>query len=1159
MNGFTGPLVSDRDLAACALEPIHVPCAIQPHGAVIAVRADSLRISHASANLDRILGQQARSALGRELPDIIGAAASQALIGTGPGGMSCSIPGVDGQSLDLHAHHCGPFRCIDLEPLPPVEAVHARVTMAQSVIDTFELAATRVELCDLAVRGLRAITQYDRVMAYRFNEDGDGEVIAEAHAPDLRPYFGQRYPASDIPAQARALYLKQRVGAIADAAYVPVPLLSDPALDGGVPLDLTQCSLRSVSPLHRQYMRNMGTAASLTLGIANGPSLWGMLVCHHRTPRVATPHTRAIAAMIGRVASLLVGSIGAAETYAGQLERQAILHGLLERIASPAPLRDALVKGAQDLLALVRASGALLRLGGEITVIGRTPAPDDGSRALQRLYAEARGEVLAVQDIGARFPGLDGCTRDGSGALLLPLGSGTDDAILWFRPELPETIIWGGDPCNHANRDPATGVLSPRASFEAWQEITKGKSAPWTAADLALAQAVRPAIEREAARRVRSELDRFNRVFEASPIALVLTGHASRIEMANQQTETLFRYSKQELHGKPLALLLQDRCWDRQTCVKQYALTDMAAREAGQELVLCGRRKDGSQFFLELDLSHVELNGQTMMVVSMTDITKRREAERRQRKQQRALEHANADLKQATKAKLRFLAGMSHELRTPLAGIIGYAQLLRIEGKLAPAQIDAMLSAGQHLLGMINGVLDLAEIESKPLAMQTEDVDLRALAATCLDLVRPMADTKTLSLHLDTDGRVPGLTRTDPLRVRQILLNLLGNAVKFTLKGGITLGISMSTDAAMLVFDVADTGPGISAEQRPRLFKAFERLGDDSSRSIEGAGFGLSISAQIAAMMGGKLKFTERPGGGSVFTLTLPAAQASPPQAAAADIPPRSTAKGEAPHLRVLVVDDILMNRDIAASFLRSAGHEVHCAESGIGAIAAVQGGDFDVVLMDVRMPGMDGMEAARRIRQIGGARGRVPIVALTAEVFTEQVEDCRKAGMTDHCAKPFSAETLLGAVYRAAAAAPPRERSAERGTQAEPKLAEAEAEAAQDGAAVLFDPAIFEHVSAAIGDKSVASYLRKLSDNGDALLCRLRVPAALHSQDLSAAVHALAGSAGMFGFVRLTETALQFEQAVSRGEPDAACLAQSLAAAVEASIDEMQRRALIH
>jgi signal transduction histidine kinase/ActR/RegA family two-component response regulator len=387
------------------------------------------------------------------------------------------------------------------------------------------------------------------------------------------------------------------------------------------------------------------------------------------------------------------------------------------------------------------------------------------------------------------------------------------------------------------------------------------------------------------------------------------------------------------------------------------------------------------------------------------------------------LEVARERAEYANHAKSRFLATMSHELRTPLHGVLGYAQLLQLEGGLTPnqsAHVNAMMGAGKHLLQMINRVLDLTEIEANHVELHVVDIDLQEIARDCLEMIRPAAEAKYITLSLIVAPDLAPQLTVDPTRLRQVLLNLLGNAVKFTARGSIELRLLPVPDQARLRIEVVDTGPGIPHDQRHLLFQDFERLEAEVTASVEGAGLGLAVSARLAALMGGRIGHEDNPPGGSVFWLELPLGvglNSAPPLANVpiTALPDPLASPTPLRALRVLVVDDVAMNRDIAGAFLCANGHDVTNAEGGLEAVAVVTTTDFDVVLMDVRMPGVDGIEATRRIRLLKGPRGHVPIVALTAQAFPEQAELCRQAGMTSHVTKPFTPEGLNNAVVHAA------------------------------------------------------------------------------------------------------------------------------------------------
>jgi PAS domain S-box-containing protein len=548
------------------------------------------------------------------------------------------------------------------------------------------------------------------------------------------------------------------------------------------------------------------------------------------------------------------------------------------------------------------------------------------------------------------------------------------------------------------------------------------------------------------------------------------------------------------------------------------------------------------------------------------DVTERvkLEAERDEREAQLIIVNAELDrvahhmaeakniAEQANRAKTRFLASMSHELRTPLNGILGNARLLRLEGGLQPeqvARVDNMLSAGSHLLEMIHCVLDMSEIETERVALQAEPVDLRTVANACLDIVRQIAQEKGVALNLAVAADVPVRVVADPVRLRQILLNLLGNAAKFTQRGGIDLRLRITAAGAGLRFDVADTGPGIPAEKQHRLFQDFTRLQSGDGRAAEGAGLGLALSSRLAALMGGRLSHMENPGGGSIFCLELPLLACEAAEAClVVAAPPGAAAKPrEARKLHILVVDDSEMNLDIAASFMRILGHKVSCANGGAEAVAAVAAGCFDVVFMDVQMPDIDGLEATRQIRALQGAAGQVPVIAMTAQVFTEQLEECRQAGMSGHLAKPFTEAALYAKLAECVAGAPPDRRSA--------------AVAAIDLAAAdtpVIDLDVFRTNTRLLKPTSVVSYLENIAASAGAVLSALRDwdGSGQIGGDVVKAAHKLAGNVGLFGFARAAEAARRFEHAARTGTPETRLLAESLATALHLSIQEADERA---
>lgn len=365
----------------------------------------------------------------------------------------------------------------------------------------------------------------------------------------------------------------------------------------------------------------------------------------------------------------------------------------------------------------------------------------------------------------------------------------------------------------------------------------------------------------------------------------------------------------------------------------------------------------------------------------------------------------------AGEAKSQFLARMSHELRTPLNGILGFAQVLLNDPRMMPDQRDQMRilhEAARHLLELVNGLLDLSKIAAGRLELHPAATELRPLLERSAALLAPEIERKMQRFVLEIDPGTPGTVLADATRLRQLLLNLLANAVKFTPAGGrITLRAAPRQDGEGLRFEVEDTGPGVPPEQQHLLFRDFMQLGAPGAPGMDtGTGLGLSIAAQLANLMGGRIGCESVPGQGATFWVELPLPPMMP--VPAAEESDRAPLPAPQKPLQILVVDDVPANRLVARAMLTSAGHHVTCVEDGSVAVGAVQQTVFDLVLMDLQMPVMDGLEATRRIRALEPPHGQVPVIAVTASAMPEQVEACRAAGMNGHLAKPIDRDTLL-------------------------------------------------------------------------------------------------------------------------------------------------------
>lgn len=496
----------------CEDEPIRIPGSIQPHGVLLVARGHGLVIEMASASAKAHLGWPPEELIGRRLGDVLGAEAVSDLRCTDDLSDPRRIEPVlaDGSrgAFDMMSHRAGAATIVELEAAVP--APGESPSRMRTALRSLQSSGTIEALTGVLATEVRKVTGFDRVMVYRFDADWNGEVVAEDAREDLEPFLGLHYPASDIPAQARALYTSQWMRSIPDARYTPSPLV--PPLLDGEPLDLSGSALRSVSPMHLLYLDNMGVRASMSVSIIVNGVLWGLIACHHYAgAHFPSPVARGVAEFLGRTASVLVQGKLEEERHVEALALTAASANLTRALAAQTRLPLETLTQDDALLELFAgATGGAARVHGELRVLGEAPAKDDvaelyrvvtepgvgpfASSALARDLAGAGPEATALAE---RLTGI------ASGVLLVPLGRG-EDFLAWFRPEVLREVHWAGDPEAKGFAPTEGGVtLAPRASFSDWVQQVRGTAQPWHAAEIAagqrLAQDVAGVLSRRAA------------------------------------------------------------------------------------------------------------------------------------------------------------------------------------------------------------------------------------------------------------------------------------------------------------------------------------------------------------------------------------------------------------------------------------------------------------------------------------------------------------------------------------------------------------------------------------------------------------------------------------------------------------------------------------
>ena len=492
----------------CAKEPIHIPGAIQPHGYLVTLDARG-RVAQVSANVADWSGRDASGLAGNVLAAALGERAADMVAEALPrlregetkvlGVVDATSPAQSetlGQASAATGgwfvvlHQFNGIRIVELERAERQgDLYNAMYLLVQDFLAGLQHHVDVRDLAVLAANQISKITGFGRTMVYRFDHEGHGHVIAEALPGDLPSFLGQHFPGSDIPAQARQLYIRNPIRLIPDADYAPAALIPAEHPDTGTATDLTLSSLRSVSPVHVRYMKNMGTTASMSMSIIVGGALWGLISCHHDTPRTPSFEIRTACAHIAQILSLQIEARDLQSDAAHRLSLRKILSALLAQMAKTDSFVDALVADKADLLAFTAATGAAIVFEGNITRLGDTPNEDHIDKLVDWLVAQPE-EIVHTDRIRDVCPWMAGGAV--AGVLAVSLSKTFRNYVIWFRPEVIRTVEWAGDP--RAKLAGLSNTLSPRESFDTWTDTVRDFSIPWGSAEREMAFEFRTAM-----------------------------------------------------------------------------------------------------------------------------------------------------------------------------------------------------------------------------------------------------------------------------------------------------------------------------------------------------------------------------------------------------------------------------------------------------------------------------------------------------------------------------------------------------------------------------------------------------------------------------------------------------------------------------------------
>ncbi|MEN0039436.1 MAG: ATP-binding protein [Cellvibrio sp.] len=879
----------DAALQECANEPIHIPNCIQPHGLMLVTNDTSEEILQVSENVIQHLGISAQDCIGKHLADVIGAenlqTINEAIREADLAPYKFTSVELAGKPYDAVVHFSRHHKVFEFEP----KIDGARKDTLQKVYEdlrNYSIEAQKTydvdSLYHLIVAHVRNITGFDRVKLYKFDEAWNGAVVAEDRADYMPSYLGLNFPASDIPEQARRLYSINYLRLIPDIRYRPSPLYPQMIEGARKPLDMSYAVLRSVSPIHIQYLENINVEASMSISIMQDNKLWGLIACHHKTS-LHIPHSiRVLCEIIAHIFSAKLTTMRRSVDN----QRHDVRKLLIEKLSLTSSMdtfENTITKNSEIALQALDADGIAIFSGGKFWYFGETFEQEYLERLAAWYRAYGNKAVVHTSFVGDYFQH-DEVLKDLTGGLLfVPIGVYSEDIAIWFRKAKTESVNWAGNPEKPVEQTKAGYRLTPRSSFELWQTTIQGRSKNWSLLD---------------------------------------------IETAESIAQILLENSK-----------------------------------------------------IQSDI--------------------------------------------ANKAKTDFLSHMSHELRTPLGAIISIIQVLNRDNTLTVDQRKLIYNlevSSDSLFSLINDLLDISKIEANEYLLEVAPFKVAELVEDVRSIMSVKATEKNLQLGINYLETKDLVFQGDKTKIKQILFNLVNNAIKFTERGFVNLFASVTDsehpEIKILTVEVIDSGIGIDESKLVSIFEKFIQADSSTARIYGGTGLGLSICKSIVSLMGGEIDVTSKPGLGSNFkvSLPLPCKQAQSNEVELLGSEHTLTDKIDSKdRLKILVAEDYEGNIIAVLDYLQSEGCDVVIAKNGEIAVKYYQSTNFDIILMDVQMPRMDGLTATRIIKEMEtkSKKRPTPILGMTANALKEDRDRCMAAGMDDYISKPMRLDELSTKIKR--------------------------------------------------------------------------------------------------------------------------------------------------
>ena len=851
-------LAADQDRSPgqdCSQEVIHLPGSIQQQGFFLAFDPLTELVQVASENAAEILRVPLKLVLGTSLDTILDReilSVVRSLDRVRDGGTVVYLGAfrLQGDLWSVVTHIAGSFRVLEFERLDRLVVPEIMNSVITNFVGQLATIKSSLDLCQAITRQIRDLTGFHRVLLYSFDDAGHGTVLAEENDGVLPSYLDLRFPASDIPQQARRLYLLNTVRIIPDATYEPSPLCG---IGGPVQqdLDLSHSILRSVSPVHLEYMRNMGTMSSMSISIICDGKLWGLISGHHAEPRSVPFLVRSAADMLTKIVGTQLSAFRQSFRLSRMVHFHAVQRTLLTEIASQQGHVQAVFESIERLLEVTEASGVAVFLDGRLGTAGKTPDQDSIQKLIDWLEHEQAVDLFETSWLSSVLPWTASIAEVASGLLAIRVSDVLRSYILWFRPEVFTTVRWAGEPVKYQDGD---ANLHPRASFQEWKETVTAQAAPWAEVEVESAREFRSALITISLKRAEEAAQlneaRFQQLTHAIPALVWTADDEGRLTYVNDRWRELG--------------LQENGLWYQAAARRESEHSGLAGRWKAavgsgtlfEEEVRVPIKGGGDRWHIVRAVPFLGRNGQRAgWVGTLVDTTDRREREE-------ALRMAE---KLATTGRMTSV--IAHEINNPLESITNLMYLLRGEVQNSSNAAE-YIALAESELERISGITKQTLRWGRDRREQPEPIGVTALFD---DLVRLFAGKlRNREVRLERRESADVTCFGIVGQVRQVLANLLANAIDAVPVGG-HVWLDAREDEQATSLEVGDGGSGMGAEQLNQLFTPFY-----STKGDLGNGLGLYISKEIVDRHKGTLTVETKVGEGTVITVSLPAPAMKP-------------------------------------------------------------------------------------------------------------------------------------------------------------------------------------------------------------------------------------------------------------------------------------------